>query len=209
MPQPPTLKISEIFFSIQGEGLRQGEPTIFVRFAGCNLKCNFCDTKFAWQRGRPHSAAQVIAQVLRLYKRFPTHWVCLTGGEPLLQDLRELVGLLKREKFKIQVETNATYYKPLRFDWVTISPKPKRYAYAPEYKKSAREVKLVVTKDLRFKTIKRLRQAFPAKTPLLLQPQSNRHWSQKLALKLLDESLAAGLENIRLSLQAHKILILR
>ena len=52
MPQPPTLKISEIFPSIQGEGLRQGEPTIFVRFAGCNLRCTFCDTKYAWT-GRP------------------------------------------------------------------------------------------------------------------------------------------------------------
>jgi 7-carboxy-7-deazaguanine synthase len=209
MLQPPTLKISEIFSSIQGEGLRQGEPTIFVRFAGCNLKCSFCDTRFAWRGGRPLSAARVVEKVRRIHERFPARWVCLTGGEPLLQDLKELVRLLKKEKFKIQVETNATRYAPLPFDWITISPKPRKYAFALEYKKLAREVKLVVTRDLRLKTIKRLRQAFPAKTPLLLQPQSNRRWSQKLALKFLDECLAAGLENIRLSLQAHKILGLR
>jgi organic radical activating enzyme len=209
MPQPPTLKISEIFSSIQGEGLRQGEPTIFVRLAGCNLRCSFCDTRFAWRGGRPYSAAQVVEKVRRIRERFPGRWVCLTGGEPLLQDLRELVRLLKKEKFKIQLETNATRYAALPFDWITISPKPKKYAFVPEYKKLAREVKLVVTRDLRLKTIKRLRQAFPAKTPLLLQPQSNRRWSQKLALKLLDESLAAGLENIRLSTQLHKILRLR
>ncbi len=206
MPQPPTLKISEIFSSIQGEGLRQGEPTIFIRFAGCNLKCSFCDTKFAWRGGSPYSAVRVVEKVRRLRERFPARWVCLTGGEPLLQDLKELVQLLKREKFKIQVETNATRYVPLPFDWITISPKPGKYAFDPEYKKRAREVKLVLTKDLRFKTIKKLRQAFPAKTPLLLQPQSNRRWCQKLALKLLDQSTAAGLENIRLSLQMHKIL---
>ncbi len=209
MPQPPTLKISEIFSSIQGEGLRQGEPTIFVRFAGCNLRCSFCDTRSAWQGGRPYSAAQAAEKVRRLRERSPARWVCLTGGEPLLQDLKELVQLLKRGKFKVQVETNATRYAPLPFDWITISPKPRKYTFAPEYRKRAREVKLVVTKNLRFKTIKRLRQAFPAKTPLLLQPQSNRRWSQKLALRLLDESLAAGLENIRLSLQIHKVLGLR
>jgi len=209
MPQPPTLKISEIFSSIQGEGLRQGEPTIFVRFAGCNLRCSFCDTRSAWRGGRPYSAAQAAEKVRRLRERSPARWVCLTGGEPLLQDLKELVQLLKRGKFKVQVETNATRYAPLPFDWITISPKPRKYTFAPEYRKRAREVKLVVTKNLRFKTIKRLRQAFPAKTPLLLQPQSNRRWSQKLALRLLDESLAAGLENIRLSLQIHKVLGLR
>jgi 7-carboxy-7-deazaguanine synthase len=152
------------------------------------------------------SAARVVEKVRRLYERFPARWVCLTGGEPLLQDLKELVHLLKKEKFKIQVETNATRYAPLPFDWITISPKPRAYAFAPEYKKRAREVKLIVARDLRLPTIKRLRQAFPAKTPLLLQPQSNRPWSQKLALKLLDESLASGLKNIRLSLQIHKIL---
>ncbi|MBM3285447.1 MAG: 7-carboxy-7-deazaguanine synthase QueE [Candidatus Aminicenantes bacterium] len=209
MPQPPTLKISEVFFSIQGEGLRQGEPTIIIRFAGCNLNCSFCDTRYAWEGGRTYSSVQVIHKVRRLRERFPARWVCLTGGEPLLQDLGELVRLLKREKFKIQVETNATRYSPFPFDWITISPKPKRYAYAPEYKKLAREVKLVVTKDLELATIRRMRQAFPARTPILLQPQSNRRWSQKRALRLLHESLAAGLDNIKLSLQMHKILGLR
>lgn len=127
----------------------------------------------------------------------------------MLQDIRKLVQLLKSEKFNIQVETNATRYIALPFDWITISPKPKKYAYAPEYRRLANEVKLVVTKDLDFQTIQRLRLAFPAKTPLLLQPQSNRTWSVVRAMELLRQSLAAGLENIRLSLQMHKILGLR
>lgn len=206
MPQPPTLRISEIFASLQGEGLRQGEPTIFIRLAGCNLKCSFCDTRRAWRDGREYEAEKIVEKVARLRKGFPARWVCLTGGEPLLQDIRKLVRLLKREKFKVQVETNATRYIPLPFDWITISPKPKRYAYAPEYRKLANEVKLVVTKNLDFQTIQRIRLAFPTKTPLLLQPQSNRTWSVVRALELLRQSLAAGLENVRLSLQIHKIL---
>jgi len=209
MPQLPTLRVIEVFASLQGEGLRQGDPTIFIRLAGCNLRCPFCDTRRAWRNGQEYSAEQILDKVKRLRERFPARWVCLTGGEPLLQDIRKLVRLLKKEKFKIQVETNATRYESLPFDWITISPKPKRYVYAPPYRKLANEVKLVVTKDLTLQTIKKLRRAFSGKTPLLLQPQSNRPWSVARALELIEESLAAGLENIRLSLQVHKILGLR
>lgn len=209
MLQRPTLKIVEIFPSLQGEGLRQGEPTIFVRFAGCNLKCYFCDTKYAWQNGRDYSALQVVDKIKKIRGRYPAHWVCLTGGEPLLQDLRQLVRLLKKAKLKIQVETNATCYNPLSIDWYTISPKPKAYSFAPEYLARAKEVKLVATKDLRLGIIKKLRQAFPEKIPILLQPQSNKRWSQKLAMNIIRHALEAGLTNVRLSVQLHKILHLR
>ncbi len=189
--------------------MRQGEPTIFVRFTGCNLKCYFCDTKYAWQKGRDYSVFQVMDKIKKIRERFPARWVCLTGGEPLLQDLRQLVRLLKKAKLKIQVETNATRYYPLSIDWYTISPKPEAYSFAPEYRARAKEVKLVATKDLRLGVIKKLRQAFPEKMPILLQPQSNKRWSQKLAMKIIRQALEAGLTNVRLSVQLHKILHLR
>ncbi|MFQ6108662.1 MAG: radical SAM protein, partial [Candidatus Aminicenantales bacterium] len=94
MPQPPTLKIAEIFSSIQGEGLRQGEATLFVRLSGCNLHCSFCDTKYAWEGGEDITCDEVIRRIIKMSKRFPTRWVCLTGGEPLLQDVAELVRKL-------------------------------------------------------------------------------------------------------------------
>lgn len=209
MPQLLTLKIAEIFPSLQGEGLRQGELTIFVRFAGCNLKCSFCDTKHAWRGGRDYEASQVAEKIKKIRERFPARWVCLTGGEPLLQDLRRLVSLLKKEKFKVQVETNATLYYPLAADWFSISPKPKAFLYCPEFRRLAKEVKLVVTKDLRLGVIKKMRQAFPEKTPILLQPQSNKRWSQRLAMKIIRQALEAGLANVRLSIQLHKILHVR
>ena len=84
MPQPPTLKIVEIFPSIQGEGLRQGEPTVFIRLSGCNLKCSFCDTKYAWKGGREFTAGEILDEVRKIRRRFPASWVSLTGGEPLL-----------------------------------------------------------------------------------------------------------------------------
>jgi 7-carboxy-7-deazaguanine synthase len=209
MPQQPILKIAEIFPSIQGEGLRQGEPTLFVRLAGCNLECSFCDTKYAWKEGRKYSTAQVLEKVNKLRHDFPARWVCLTGGEPLLQDLAGLARGLKKEGFKIQVETNGTLYHPLPVDWYSVSPKPDRYYYRPEYRDKAKEVKVILTKNLDFELIKRLRKEFPERTPLLLQPQSNRKWSIILGIKLLRLALKAGLKNIRLSGQLHKIYGLR
>lgn len=209
MPQPPTLKIVEVFSSLQGEGLRQGEPTIFIRLAGCNLRCSFCDTRKAWPGGKEASIDQIVDKVERLRRRFRAQWVCLTGGEPLLQDVAPLVHALKRRKLKVQLETNGTHPTHLPFDWISVSPKPEAYAFAPQYRRLAREVKLIVTKDLKLSTIQKLRRSFPLKTPLLLQPQSNRRWAINRGLKLLEESLSAGLENIRLSLQIHKLVGLR
>lgn len=206
MPQPHMLKISEIFHSFQGEGLRQGEPTLFIRLSGCNLRCSFCDTKYAWKKGEDYSTAEVLNKIRKLHLHFPAEWVCVTGGEPLLQDVNNLVKGLKAEGLKIQVETNATVFKILPVDWYTISPKPERYFYASEYKKKAKEIKLILTKDLGFEVIRRMRTEFPEHIPLILQLQSTRKWSMNLGIKLMRQSLRAGLKNIRLMIQLHKTL---
>lgn len=209
MPQPPTLKIIEIFASLQGEGLRQGEPTIFIRFSGCNLKCSFCDTRYAWQGGRDLTALQSLKEIQRLRSRYPADWVCLTGGEPLLQDISGIVENLRKEGLKIQVETNATLYRPLPVDWYSISPKPPRYFYRPEYRTRAKEIKLILSESLRFATVEKLRGEFPLPVPLLLQPESNAPRSVAKGLRYLNRALKAGLKNIRLSVQLHKLLNLR
>lgn len=209
MPQPDILKIIKIFPSIQGEGLRQGQATLFVRLSGCNLRCSFCDTKYAWEKGDDYTSDQVLEKIRKIKQSFPAEWVCLTGGEPLLQDLRELVRRLKRERFKIQVETNGTIYQPLAVDWYTLSPKPEKYFYQPEYRKKATEVKIIVTKELDFDVVRRLRKEFPPGTPIILQPQSNRKWSMNASKKLLRQALKAGLKNIKVSVQLHKIYGLR
>jgi len=129
----------------------------------------------------------------------------LTGGEPLLQDVSSLVKDLKREELKIQVETNGTFYRPMAVDWYTVSPKPPRYSYRPEYRKRAKEVKLIVTKSLGFGTLKRLRKEFPGRIPLLLQPESNAPWSVAKSLRILSRAQKEGLKNIRFSAQLHKL----
>jgi len=209
MRRPPTLKTIEIFASVQGEGLRQGEPTVFVRLAGCSLRCGFCDTKTAWRGGRETPVEAVVAEVLRLQGGLPAAWVCLTGGEPLAQDLRPLVDRLHDEGFLVQVETNGTFPPERRADWTTVSPKPPDYDVHPGFVRLAREVKLVACRALTLDGLRKVRAAFPAATPILIQPQSNAAWSRRKAMALLEGARRSGLGGIRLSVQLHKIYGLR
>jgi organic radical activating enzyme len=209
MRRPPTLKTTEIFASVQGEGLRQGEPTIFVRLAGCNRRCAFCDTKKAWRVGRELAIDRIHDEVERLRRGLPAGWVALTGGEPLAQDVRPLVLRLQKAGLKVQIETNGTFPPDPRADWHTVSPKPPDYDVHPGFLKMAREVKLVVCRSLSLDDVRTVRSRFPATTPLILQPQSNAAWSRKKALRLLEGACRAGLDGVRLSVQLHKVYGLR
>jgi 7-carboxy-7-deazaguanine synthase len=76
------LRVSELFYSIQGESTRAGLPCLFIRLAGCNLRCNYCDARYTWEEaGTPMEAAEILAWV----ERFPGVMVEITGGEPLMQ----------------------------------------------------------------------------------------------------------------------------
>jgi 7-carboxy-7-deazaguanine synthase len=198
--------IHDIFASLQGEGLRQGEATIFVRFSGCNLRCSFCDTQEAWERGEENRVEQILTRVQRLHRDYPCDWVCLTGGEPLLQDIGKLLETLKGSGFRLQVETNATRPPQFPVDWYTVSPKPPDFKLHPKLTDLAREVKLVVTRELVLEHIAPLLKALPGNTPLILQPQSNQDWAVEKGMSLLREVLKMGRNHVRLSLQLHKIL---
>jgi organic radical activating enzyme len=205
MPRPPILKIVEVFASVQGEGLRQGEPTIFVRFAGCNLRCPFCDTKHAWEGGAATTAAAIAARVDGLRRRFPAAWADLTGGEPFAQEIGGLIRLLRRHGLKVQVETNGTIHRPWKVDRLTVSPKPRYYGCDPRVRRAADEVKLVVAKSLTLPVLARVRREFQPAVPILLQPESNAAWSKAKGRRLLERAARAGLPNIRLTVQLHKI----
>jgi 7-carboxy-7-deazaguanine synthase len=204
MPRPPFLRIAETFASFQGEGGRQGEPTIFVRLAGCNLACDFCDTKFARRGGRPMTVSAVVARAVGLRKRFPAGWICLTGGEPFLQDIGPLVSALKKAGFHVQIETNGTIHRSVGADRITLSPKPPRHAFHPAFRREAAEAKLVVTRGLRLSDVAAVRKALPAARPLFLQPESHAPWSRAKAARLAGAASRAGLPNVRLSVQLHK-----
>lgn len=100
------MKVSEIFRSIQGEGRNQGRPCTFIRFAGCNLRCSWCDTPHALHGGTDTDQEEIIARVRALGGTY----VCLTGGEPLLQGrpLLSLAETLAGLGYMIDIETNGT-----------------------------------------------------------------------------------------------------
>ena len=116
-----TLQVNEIFYSIEGEGMRVGQPTTFVRLAKCNLRCRFCDTEFDYFSER--SVDDIAAEV----ERHPAPWVCLTGGEPLGQNIAELCRVLVDKGYRIHIETNGTIGPdPMLYKWIehwTVSPK--------------------------------------------------------------------------------------
>lgn len=115
------MRINEIFYSIQGEGAFTGTPAIFIRFAGCNLKCGFCDTKHE-SFIREMSIEEIVEEV----RKYPSDHIVLTGGEPTLQVNDEFLAALKEYGFFIQIETNGTnYIESDDIDWVTCSPKHK------------------------------------------------------------------------------------
>ena len=115
------MKVTEIFNSLQGEGVNSGVPMTFIRLSDCNLRCSYCDTKYAFDEGRDVSLDD-------LYERLDHTWVCITGGEPLLQDLDSLVAELKERRHKIEIETNGSLPPPewayLVDTWVVDSKCP-------------------------------------------------------------------------------------
>ena len=100
------MKIAEIFESLQGEGKNQGRPCLFIRFAGCNLSCRWCDTAYAQQGGTETGCKEVLEQC---WRKNP-HLVCITGGEPLFQKdaLLDLLPSLSMRGIEIEIETNGT-----------------------------------------------------------------------------------------------------
>jgi 7-carboxy-7-deazaguanine synthase len=116
------MRIAEIFYSVQGEGLLTGVPSVFIRSSGCNLRCTWCDTDYtSWQ---PEGEDWPIARILEQIARFPSRHAVVTGGEPLLQsDIAELCAELRARGYHITVETAATVFKPLACDLASLSPK--------------------------------------------------------------------------------------
>ncbi len=111
-------KINEIFYSLQGEGAQTGTPAVFVRFSGCNLKCDFCDTD---HEGGELMSDEAIANEIAQY---PAPLIVITGGEPSLWIDQSFIDRLKMLGKKIAIETNGTNLLPEGIDWITCSPKP-------------------------------------------------------------------------------------
>lgn len=135
-------KVNEVFYSLQGEGARAGEPSLFLRFSDCNLRCTQesagfdCDTEFV--SGRVMELEEIIS-TLKSHST-SSEWVVLTGGEPSLQINDALIDSLHSQNWKIAIETNGLRKISDKIDWVSVSPKTAEHTIK---QKKASEVKYV------------------------------------------------------------------
>ncbi len=134
--------VNEIFYSLQGEGVRAGTPNLFLRLSRCNLECKVethgfdCDTEF--ESGRWLTLDEILGEFRALSES--CDWVILTGGEPALQTDRELIDRLHTAGYKLAIETNGSFPLPEGIDWITVSPKVAEHAIR---QRTAHEVKYV------------------------------------------------------------------
>ena len=182
-------KINEIFYSLQGEGAFTGTPMAFVRLSGCNRKCSFCDTDFDSFR------LMTVAEIVKAVESFPTRYVVLTGGEPLLQVDDELVRALHDANFRIHVETNGTLPVPPGIDWVTCSPKDLTPSIQP---RSVNEVKIIYRTQT-YEELERWKTVFENTELFFLQPCSGLNIKETVTAVM-------SMKGWRLSLQTHKLI---
>ena len=190
------LALSEIFYSIQGEGTWTGTPAVFVRLAGCNLSCDFCDTDYSLKSIA--SVDDVVRAVREAGGTCPM--VILTGGEPLAQaETLELIEALRRDGRRVHIESNGTIYTALPEDvWLCVSPKER---VDPRMAARANEAKLVVDKRVPEEHL----PLFEHLRCVLLQPEGNQKRNVEIALAYAQ----AHPERFRLSLQTHKLIGVR
>ena len=192
--------IHEIFASLQGEGRHTGRPVVFVRFAGCNLACPWCDTDHA---PRMHLTLEALLSAVGTH---PEKSVILTGGEPLLQPaLGEVVEALKARGYWIGIETNGTIEpsEALRqkLDYIATSPK----LSAPLAIRQADEVRLVVAPDVTGAWCESVRARVKAQDYFLSPCDEGGQIQLLRAMKMLGQLNASAPEPPwRLSIQAHK-----
>ena len=114
------LKVTTIFYSIQGEGANVGKASIFIRLYGCNLDCSFCDDH--WHKGayQEHSFEDILEKI----EIYPSKEIIITGGEPSIYDLNKFISFMQSHNYNISVETNGYKFENIQqSNWITYSPK--------------------------------------------------------------------------------------
>ncbi|OGG99079.1 MAG: hypothetical protein A2600_00535 [Candidatus Lambdaproteobacteria bacterium RIFOXYD1_FULL_56_27] len=190
--------VSEVFYSIQGEGAHMGRPAAFVRFFGCDLDCDFCDEPLHKTQKHRMSPKAVVEQLLG----WPVRFVILTGGEPSLEDRNLFIGLLHSHGFEVAVETNG--YEPDNIgtaDWITYSPKDWDHIKTEPFYD---ELKLVC--DIHSNKAQVLQIAALSKKPVFLQPKAQTDLLVSLANAEFCRQLILEQPKLRLSLGLQRFL---
>ena len=202
------MKINEIFYSIQGEGKWTGFPNIFIRTTGCNLRCSYCDTKYAYKQG----IEKKIQEITKEIKKYYCTKICITGGEPLIQeDTIELIKHLLNLKYSVIVETNGSIKIDslknkknliISLDIKTPSSKMHEKMFLQNINMLTKkdQIKFIIKNKKDYEYARIIIQKFKPKCDVFFQPVWKTN-SEKLAKWILEDYL-----KVKLGLQIHKII---
>jgi len=202
-----TLNITEIFYSLQGEAKEVGIPTVFVRLTGCPLRCNYCDTAYAFKGNNPLSIKSIMEQVAK----YNSHYVCVTGGEPMAQsNCLILLDTLIEAGYKVSMETSGS---------IDITPVNKKVSVVMDLKtpssteqsqnryeniavlESKDQLKFVIASRSDFDWCCSILEGYDVLSDVLFSPVYESLKPVDLADWILEKQL-----NVRLQVQLHKLL---
>ena len=193
------LPVMEDFYTLQGEGFYSGRAAYFIRLAGCDVGCHWCDVKESWDKEK-HPLVS-ISDLVKKVKESGTDFVVITGGEPAMYNLTELTDALKETGIEIAMETSGAYSIKGSIDWICLSPKKFKLPLEENYTK-AHELKMIIFNRHDLKWAEELKQKVSANCKLYMQPE----WDKSAdVLPMMIDYVKRNTE-WTLSLQTHKYL---
>ncbi|HNJ56657.1 MAG TPA: 7-carboxy-7-deazaguanine synthase QueE [Chitinophagaceae bacterium] len=191
------LPVMEHFYTIQGEGYHQGSAAYFIRLGGCDVGCVWCDVKDSWDANKHplYNTNDLVAEV----KKTPAKIVVITGGEPLMHNLKELTHQLQANGLKTHIETSGSHPISGSWDWICLSPK-KFKAPLPEIMPLAHELKIIVYNKSDFDWAEKYAALVSTQCRLFLQPE----WEKAGEMSPLIIEYIKAQPQWELSLQVHK-----
>jgi organic radical activating enzyme len=188
----------EDFYTIQGEGAHTGRPAYFIRTAGCDVNCWWCDVKESWDEEK-HPSTRT-GDIVQRAADSGAKFAVITGGEPLLHNLEALSVRLKQEGLEVHIETSGSSPLSGQLDWVTLSPKRFKKPLDENFP-YVDELKVVVLKNKDIEWAEENAKKCPSNTRLLLQPE----WETPSSIKLIVDYVKQN-PDWGISLQTHKFI---
>ncbi len=188
----------EDFYTIQGEGAHSGTPAYFIRLAGCDVQCWWCDVKDSWDESKHprEKSSEIVKRAVESGAKIAV----ITGGEPLLHNLEPITLMLKKAGLNVHIETSGSSPMTGSFDWITLSPKRFKQPL-DEIFPYVDELKVVVLKNKDLEWAEKNAAKCPESTRLLLQPE----WDTPTSVPLIVEYVKAN-PKWGISLQTHKFM---
>ncbi len=198
-PTMDTLPLMEQFYTLQGEGAHQGKAAYFIRLAGCDVGCHWCDVKESWDVTKHPSVS--VQNLVEAAKAQPGDIVVITGGEPLMHSLDHLCEQLQAAALRTHLETSGSHPLSGSWDWICLSPKKFKMAL-PEVAAVANELKIIVFNKSDFAWAEKYATMVNEDCTLFLQPE----WSREAQMTPLIIDYIKQHPKWRISLQIHKYL---